>query len=78
VAIEQSRQVNDRLKVKEEREAYFVVLEHDDSDWLVSFEKHPEFAAHEWATNMAESYNQRFDDPLMDAVKRSAPPPVIE
>lgn len=71
----QSRQVNDRLQVREEDEAYFVVLEHDESDWVVKFGKSPDFAAKEWATNMAESYNERYDDPRMDAVKRNAPPP---
>jgi hypothetical protein len=71
----QSRQVNDRLQVREEPDAYFVVLEHDESDWLVEFGKAPDFAAREWATNMAESYNERYEDPGMDAVKRNAPPP---
>jgi hypothetical protein len=71
----QSRQVNDRLRVREEPEAYFVVLEHDESDWVVAFGKAPDFAAREWAMNMAESYNERYDDPRMDAVKMSAPPP---
>jgi hypothetical protein len=70
-----SRQVNDRLQVREEPEAYFVVLEHDDADWLVKFDKSPDFAARQWAINMAESYNERYDDPRMDAVKRNAPPP---
>jgi hypothetical protein len=73
----QSRQVNDRLRVREEREAYFVVLEHDEADWVVAFGKAPDFAAREWATNMAESYNERYDDPRMDAVKMSAPPPPL-
>ena len=71
----QSRQVNDRLRVREEDEAYFVVLENDEADWVVAFGKAPDFAAQEWATNMAESYNERYDDPRMDAVKMSAPPP---
>ena len=70
-----SRQVNDQLVVREEHEAYFVVLEHDEADWLVQFGKAPDFGAREWATNMAESYNERYDDPRMDAVKRKAPPP---
>ena len=70
-----SRQVNDRLVVREEPEAYFVVLEHDEADWLVQFGKAPDFGAREWATSMAESYNERYDDPRMDAVKRNAPPP---
>ena len=70
-----SRQVNDRLVVREEPEAYFVVLEHDEADWLVKFGKAPDFGAREWATNMAESYNQRCDDPRMDADKRNAPRP---
>ena len=71
----QSRQVNDRLRVREEPEAYFVVLEHDDDDWVVAFGKAPDFAAREWATNMAESYNERYADPRLDAVKMTAPPP---
>ena len=70
-----SRQVNDHLVVREEHEAYFVVLEHDEADWLVEFGKAPDFGAREWATNMAESYNERWDDPRMDVVKRNAPPP---
>ena len=73
----QSRQVNDRLRVREEPEAYFVVLDHDEADWLVAFGKAPEFAAREWATNMAESYNERYDNPRFDAIKRSAPPPPL-
>lgn len=76
MSVQQSRQVNDRLRVREEDEAYFVVLEHDEEDWVVKFGKAPEFAAREWATNMAESYNERYDDPRMDAVKRNAPPPL--
>ena len=72
---QQSRQVNDRLRVREESDAYFVVLEHDESDWVVKFSKAGTFAAREWAANMAESYNDRFNDPGMDAVKRNAPPP---
>jgi hypothetical protein len=71
----QSRQVNDRLRIREEDEAYFVVLENDDTDWVVAFGKAPDFAAREWATNMADSYNERYDDPRMDAVKKSASPP---
>ena len=72
-----SRQVNDHLAVREDPEAYFVVLEHDETDWLVKFSKSPDFAAHEWATNMAESYNERYDDRGMDAVKRNAPGPQL-
>lgn len=75
MSAQQPRQVNDRLQVREEPDAYFVVLEHDEADWLVQFDKASDFAAREWATNMAESYNIRYDDPRMDAVKRSAPPP---
>lgn len=75
MSAQQSRQVNDRLRVREESEAYFVVLENDEADWVVEFGKAPEFAAWEWATNMAESYNERYDDPQMDTVKRNAPPP---
>lgn len=74
---QQSRQVNDRLRVREEEEAYFVVLDQDESDWVVKFGKAPDFAAREWAENMAESYNDRYDDPRMDAVKRNAAPPVV-
>ena len=72
-----SRQVKDHLVVREESEAYFVVLEHDEDDWLVKFSKAPDFAARDWATNMAESYNERYDDPRMDAVKRNAPRPQL-
>ena len=72
-----SWQVKDHLVVREVSEAYFVVLEHDEDDWLVKFSKAPDFAAREWATNMAESYNERYDDPRMDAVKRNAPRPQL-
>jgi hypothetical protein len=75
VTARQSRQVNSRLRVREEFDAYFVVLENDESDWVVKFSKEREFAAELWATNMAESYNDRLDDPRMDAVKRNAAPP---
>lgn len=70
-----SRQINDRLCVREEPGAYLVVLDHDELDWVVAFGKDPDFAAREWALNMVESYNERYDDPRMDAVKRNAPPP---
>lgn len=71
----ESRQVNDRLRVREELEAFYVVLDHDDTDWIVAFDKATEFAAREWATNMVESYNERYDDPRVDLLKQHAPPP---
>ena len=75
MSVRPSLQVNDRLQVREGPDAYFVVLEHDEADWVVKFDKTPGFAACEWATNMAESYNERYDDPRMDGVKRNGPAP---
>lgn len=70
-----SRQVDDRLTVREEPDAYFVVLEHDESDWVVAFDKAPDFAAREWAMNMAESYNDRLADPARAQIAGGALPP---
>jgi len=54
-----SRQVDHPLAVREDEAAYFVVIGDDDDDWLVRFEKAPEFLAQEWALNMANTYNER-------------------
>lgn len=34
-----------------------------EEDWIVRFDKHPEFEAREWATNMVRTYNQRIKQP---------------
>lgn len=62
-------QVNGRLAVVEKDTAFFVVREEDLNDWLVRFEKSPDFKAREWAENMAHVYNRRLSRP-------SAGPPV--
>jgi hypothetical protein len=62
-------QVNGRLTVVEKDTAFFVVREEDLNDWLVRFEKSPDFKAREWAENMAHVYNRRLSRP-------SAGPPV--
>ena len=62
-------QVNGRLAVVEKEAAFFVTREEDLSDWLVRFEKSPDFKAREWAENMVHVYNRRLS-------RRSAGPPV--
>jgi hypothetical protein len=52
-------QVNGRLAVVEKDKAFFVTREEDLSDWLVRFEKSPDFKAREWAENMVHVYNRR-------------------
>jgi hypothetical protein len=61
-------QVAGRLTVVEEGAAFFVVRAEDPEDWLVRFEKAPDFPAREWAENMARVYNRRLSH-------RSAGPP---
>ncbi len=61
-------QVNGRLAVREEEAAFLVVRADDPDDWLVRFEKSPNFPAREWAENMVRVYNRRLS-------RRSAGPP---
>ncbi len=61
-------QVDGELAVREEDTALLVVRADDPGDWLVRFEKSPDFPAREWAVNMVRVYNQRLS-------RRSANPP---
>ena len=60
--------VDGRLAIIEEEEAFLVVRARDLDDWLVRFEKSPDFPACEWAENMIRVYNRRL-------AHRSAGPP---
>ncbi len=60
-------QVAGRLALREEEAAFLVVRADDPEDWLVRFEKSPDFPAREWAENMVSVYNRRLG--------RSAAPP---
>jgi hypothetical protein len=61
-------QVAGRLAVREVQEAFLVVRAEDPDDWLVRFEKSPDFPAREWAENMVSVYNRRL-------LRRRAGPP---
>ena len=61
-------QVDGKLAVREEEAAFLVVWAEDPGDWLVRFEKSPDFPAREWAENMVSVYNRRL-------TRRSAAPP---
>jgi hypothetical protein len=61
-------QVDGRLAVREEEEAFLVVREADPDDWLVRFDKGEGFPAGKWAENMVRVYNRRL-------ALRSAGPP---
>jgi hypothetical protein len=61
-------QVVGKLAVLEEEAAFFVVRADDPDDWLVRFEKAPDFPAREWAENMVHVYNRRLS-------QQSAGPP---
>jgi hypothetical protein len=61
-------QVDGELAVREEEAAFLVVRAEDPDDWLVCFEKSPDFLAREWAENMVRVYNRRLSC-------RSAGPP---
>jgi hypothetical protein len=61
-------QVDGKLAVREEEAAFFVVRAEDPDDWLVRFEKSPDFPAREWAENIVRVYNLRL-------LKRRAHPP---
>jgi hypothetical protein len=56
-------QVEGELAVVEVETAFFVVRAADPDDWLVSFEKSPDFAAREWAENMVRVFNRRLFSP---------------
>jgi hypothetical protein len=47
------------LAVREEGAAFLVARAEDPDDWLVRFEKSPDFPAREWADNMVHVYNRR-------------------
>ena len=47
------------LEVVEREEACLVVVDGDEDDWVVRFDKRDGFAAREWAENMARVYNRR-------------------
>lgn len=61
-------QVDGELAVLEKEEEFRVVRADDPEDWLVLFEKSPDFPAREWAENMVRVYNRRLS-------KRSTGPP---
>jgi len=61
-------QVDGELAVLEEDAAYFVIRAEDPDDWLVRFEKSPDFLAREWAENMVRVYTRHLS-------RRSAGPP---
>jgi hypothetical protein len=61
-------QVVGKLAVVEEEAAFLVVRADDPDDWLVRFEKAPDFPAREWAENMVHVYNRRLS-------QQSAGPP---
>ena len=56
---EPESRVDGRLAVREEEAAFLVVRVEDPDDWLVRFEKSPDFPAREWAENMVHVYNRR-------------------
>lgn len=47
------------LAAVEAEDAWYVVVDGQDGDWLARFEKGAEFDAREWATSMARTFNQR-------------------
>jgi hypothetical protein len=63
-------QIDGGLAVREEEVAFFVVRAEDPDDWLVRFEKAPDFPAREWAENMVRVYNRRL-------LKRRTGPPTL-
>jgi hypothetical protein len=65
---ESDPQVEGKLAAREEVAAFLVVRAEDPDDWLVRFEKSPDFPAREWAENMVRVYNRRVS-------KRGADPP---
>jgi hypothetical protein len=65
---EPGAQVDGKIAVREVEAAFFVVRAEDPQDWLVRFEKAPDFPAREWAENVVRVYNRRLS-------KRRAGPP---
>ena len=61
-------QLTGALAVREDEAAFLVVRAEDPDDWLVRFEKSPDFPAREWAENMVSVYNRRL-------LRRRAGPP---
>ena len=61
---EPDSQLDGRLAVREEEAAFLVVRAEDPDDWLVRFEKSPDFPAREWAENMVYVYNRRLSHRL--------------
>ncbi len=61
-------QVDGELAVVEEEVAFLVVRAEDLGDWLVRFEKSPDFPTRVWAENMVRVYNRRLE-------RRSVGPP---
>jgi hypothetical protein len=55
------------LDVLEDDEACFVIVDGEPEDWLVRFEKAADFAARDWAQNMARVYNRRRGHPSAEA-----------
>jgi hypothetical protein len=51
--------VDGTLGVVEDDESCTVVVDGDEEDWLVRFDKADDFAARDWADNMASVYNRR-------------------
>ena len=70
-------QVDGTLTVREEENAYLVVIEDDEADWLVRFEKAPDFTAREWALNMAHTYNGRRANDNTEGARWAARAPEI-
>ena len=56
------------LAAVEEADAWYVVVDGRDGDWVARFEKADGFDAKEWATSMARTFNARLhadaEDPL--------------
>jgi hypothetical protein len=57
--VEFELRITGALAVREEEAAFLVVRAEDPGDWLVRFEKSPDFPAREWAENMVSVYNRR-------------------
>jgi hypothetical protein len=62
------------LDVFEDDEACFVIVDGEPEDWLVRFEKAADFAARDWAQNMARVYNRRRGHPSAEARWGAAAP----
>jgi hypothetical protein len=51
--------IDGTLAVVDRDDACLVVVDGDEDDWIVRFEKTDGFAARAWADNMARVYNRR-------------------